>query len=160
MRYVFLFLSVELIAFCSGAKNIGGSLTSIRFKENGFLGNEVVKQDYIIDVPKGGKLHKRKNGDSFQEYIIVYNDSSIVYIMNDAWGGSRLNYQNRYKSGILSINKAGDSDTVTIGGMQENGKYWKEYFAGNIEVGYVNADDNRKNQFENSILSLKRRNGD
>ena len=96
-------LTLSLLSCINTRKLIEGC-DVVRFKEKAQEGNSSLL-DYLLDVPIGGYLKKIKTGGSFVEYRIEYKDSSIIYIMNDNWGGSRLNYENRYNSNIKAINK-------------------------------------------------------
>lgn len=113
-------------------------------------------QDYLLDIPKGGILTKVNTGDYFREYRIKYPDSSIIYIMNDSRGGSRLNLINRFEKNIKAIIRRAESDTLDFGGIQKDGKHWKEKFVGEIVVGYVNAMPDSIEKFEKALSSLRK----
>ena len=112
---------------------------------------------FYIDVPKNGKLKKEKDytGDFHTEYRIIYPDSSVVYITNDTWNGSRLNYENLMQIGVDSYSKEHLYDTLKYEGVQNDGLYWKDYVLGEIVVGYVNCPKRKKNEYDNVINTLR-----
>ncbi|MBS1733766.1 MAG: hypothetical protein JST02_10770, partial [Bacteroidetes bacterium] len=87
----------------------------LRFRENFFYANHNIVQDYSMRIPKGGNLTKGNydlTGDYHIEYRIAYLDSSILYIGNSNWSGSKLNTVNRVEAGIIGINKKNENDTL------------------------------------------------
>ena len=128
----------------------------IKFKEKLYIGGKTISQAYLISVPKGGILRKVPTGDSFKEYRISFSDSSIVYITNDNWSGSRLNFENRYNNNIKTINKKSENDTLILVGVQGNGRLWKEKFVGDIVVGYFNVKPEEKEKFDQSLSTVRK----
>jgi hypothetical protein len=153
IKYIIL---ISCFLSCTSSKRLIHDYDIIRFKERVPAGNKSVLQDYLLDVPKGGTIKKINSGDNYKEYRIEYPDSSIIYIMNDKWSGSRLNFSNRYEMNIKAINRKSDQDTLAIGGIQKDKRHWKEKFAGEIVVGYVNAIPNNVEKYEIALSSLRK----
>ena len=145
MKKINTFLLFFLIS-CRSA-NMHDDYSLIRFKEKLINGKNEKLQDYIIEVPKGGRLIKADyefTGDFHMEYRIYYSDSSIFYIGNSNWTGSKLNIANRFNIGIEGINKKHENDSLYFSGIQKDGRYWKEEFLGDIIVGYINVNPEKK----------------
>ena len=144
---------------CGSSKRlINEDYSRIRFNEKVASGSTSKTQDYIFEVPKGGKLSKGSydfTGDYHTEYRIMYPDSSILYIGNDNWSGSKLNVINRVEAGIRGINKRNENDSLYFEGVQKNGRYWKENFLGDIIVGYVNVKQEDKEKYDKSVQSIR-----
>lgn len=147
---VFCFVS------CISSKKLIDGYEVIRYKERSPYVPEYKLQEYLLDVPKGGKLTKANAGDYCREYRVSYSDSSVLYIINDRDAGSRLNYENRFKKNIKSIIRDPQSDSLVIAGVQEDGRYWKEKYVGEMVVGYVNAKAGQLPAYENSLLTLRK----
>ena len=152
----YFIVTFYLLSCASSKKSIDG-YDLVRFKEKIFSESKSVIQDYLLDVPKSGELKKINTGDSFIEYRVQYKDSSVIYILNDGLSGSRLNYENRYNNNIKAVNRKSNYDTLTFGGTQKNGNYWKESFLGEIVIGYANAKPTKKEEFEKSLLTLRKK---
>ena len=120
---------------------------------------EEVKKSFFMDVPKGGKLDNREvlTGDYHSEYRMVYEDSSILYITNDEWRGSALNFQNLADVGINGYNKEHLLDTLNNQGKQKDGNYWREVVLGEIVVGYVNVPPDKQELFNKALSSIRRK---
>lgn len=146
-------LLISCFFSCVSSRKLIDGYSVIRYKEHIGVSSEI--QDYLLDVPKGGRLIKQNSGDGYRQYVVQFSDSSIVYIMNDSWSGSRLNIQNRYNSNIMSINRKSNSDTLIFSGKQKNGNYWKEKILGKIVVGYVNVNPSEKQVYDTSIESIR-----
>jgi hypothetical protein len=147
-----------LVSCNSSKKLINSEYLVIRFNEKLPDRNKTIVQDYHLEVPVGGKLIKGKNdftGDYHSEYRIIYADSSILYIGNDNWHGSRLNIVNRANKGIRGINKQYVTDSLYFEGVQFDGKYWKENILNDIVVGYVNVKPDEKSKYDKATHSVK-----
>lgn len=120
--------------------------------------SETKERTYILEIPKRGKIDKNAvlTGDYKSEYRIIYPDSSIIYITNDEWNGSRLNIQNRMAIGINGYTKKTLTDTIEVHGVQENGRYWKELILNDIVVGYYNLPEEHKQLFDEVLTKIKR----
>ena len=139
-------------------KIINAEYQIVRFKEKIPNKGELKVQDYLFDVLRGGKLIKGKHdftGSNYAEYRIIYPDSSILYIGNDTWHGSRLNLNNRVGKGINGINRKNLTDSLYFEGVQLDGRYWKENILNDIFVGYVNVKPDEKRKYDEAIKSVR-----
>lgn len=117
-----------------------------------------MKKTYHIKVPLGGDLNRDViTGDFHTEYRIIYPDSSIIYITNDEGRGSPLNFENLYNIGIQDYHKQHLLDTLNYEGQQDDGRFWKVNVVGEIVVGYLNVIEEKKQQFDESLFSLRER---
>lgn len=111
-----------------------------------------------IEVMKGFKKKKVvKHG--FCEYQLWYKDSSVFYVSTDIYSGSRLNYENLYQIGIDTYAKSrslNPVDTILNSGEQINDHYWLEYVMGDVVIGYVNVNSEKKKIYDQLMKSLKR----
>ncbi len=118
------------------------------------------KEDKVFAVllPKAGKKKKYYPhfGEIYTEYRIYYGDSSVFYISNDIWKGSRLNSENLYKAGIRGHTKKRLFDTVSYYGLQGNGRYWEEAMLGEVVLGYSNVPISRKEEFDKAVSSVRK----
>lgn len=158
MKYCHFILALIIFSCSSNKKLVTDDYIMVQFKEKFHYGNKTVVQDYTLAVPKGGRLTKGRydfTGDHHTEYRILYPDSSIIYIGNNNWSGSKLNIINRVESGIRGINKKHVNDSLYFEGTQKSGKYWKENFLGDIVVGYVNVKPEAKENYDVSLRSVR-----
>lgn len=119
-----------------------------------------LKRNYFIDVPKGGKLLKGDaliTGDYHTEYRLTYPDSSIIYITNNEWRGSSLNFVNLSEVGITGYTKEHLLDTLDNSGKQRDGKYWREHVVGQVVVGYINVPPDKKSEYDKALATLRRK---
>ncbi|NJY61897.1 hypothetical protein HC174_03890 [Salinimicrobium sp. CDJ15-81-2] len=112
---------------------------------------------YVISVPRKYKLIKEDFNPEYKEIIYEYKDSIKFYITDDTFGGSSLNGDNKLRSGITSISRTDLNDTTKMGGVQQDGRYWKEYILGDVVVGYLNVPENRKEEFDLTLQSINRK---
>jgi len=153
VKYFLLILMTSTILYCHPTKNRSTEWNTLKYKADFVDGSNMIKKEYCIRVPKGGKVLKETSlftGDFHTEWRILYPDSSIFYINNNEWSGSVLNYPNRLKIGISGYTKKHLSDTLIHSGSV-NGLSWKECVIGDIVLGYVEASSSRKEQFDFSI---------
>lgn len=95
-------------------------------------------------------------GNSFEEYRVVFSDSSIIYLNNDEMSGSPLNFNNRYKLGITSYNRKQLLDTLDNFGQQSDGRYWREKILGDVVVGYINVREGNRAGYDSILATLTR----
>lgn len=158
MRNITLGLVLLMFSCTTSKKLVGDGLETIRFKEKTSYGSKLIEQDYILKVPLHGVLRKEQGypgDDYYVEYRITYSDSSVLYIGNNTWSGSRLNYKNHYDEGINAIRRERRDDSLYFGGLQKDGRYWKENFLGSIVVGYVNVKEEEKEKYDKSVQSVR-----
>jgi hypothetical protein len=110
---------------------------------------------YSFSIPSGGKIQKNptyKRTGHTEEYRVLYNDSSVVYIIDDNVNGANINLVNCWGNGHAPSKKY--LDTVNYEGQQHNGKYWRQSFVGPIVVGYINVSKENKELFDNALLTI------
>lgn len=108
-----------------------------------------------MDIPNG--FEKREfNGFHFGENGVAfkYLDGSELYISNAFYDGTTINIKNRYYSNKPRI---ADADTVDGFGVQENKLFWRELIVGKVVVGYLNVPLDKKEQYDKSLLTLRRK---
>ena len=157
MKITLLFISITLAVSCS-SQNLG--VKTIEYKGIFPEESKNPNRSYLLDVPKGGKLLKgdaRITGDYHTEYRITYPDSSVLYITNNEWGGSRLNSNNLYAIGITGYSKKHLLDTLNNEGKQPDQKYWRECIMGDIVIGYVNVPFSKKGEYDKVLSTLRRK---
>lgn len=157
MKTLVIFIAIIAINGCSGYKDLKITTTNILDFRNCELAEK--NYNYIeVELPKGFKK-KQTNIEGFCEYRFSYKDKSVIYITTNIYKGSRLNYGNLYKIGIDGYNhrKTYMSDTIKNNGKNSQNLYWLEHILGDIVVGYVDIPENRKEEFDKIILSIKRK---
>jgi hypothetical protein len=159
MKY-FFFIIIILSGFaCATNRKVSGTMKDVVwFKAKLPYGTRTITQYYKLTVPRGGKLKKGSydfTGDYHLEYRIVYPDSSILYIGNDNWRGSKLNVVNRVSIGVRAISRKNEHDSLFFDGIQSNGRCWRENILGDIIVGYVNVHADDKAKYEQSVQSVR-----
>lgn len=158
MKYFVIFVSLIFLHSCSGNRSVSvDSYETIRYKESKIDGNKSIRLDYLFNIPKGGSIYKEyaPPGDRYYvEYRVSYADSAIIYISNNNWNGSRINYKNRYDIGTKDIVRK-ENDTLYLGGVQKNGKYWKENISNEITVGYFGVSKAGKEKFDKALNSVR-----
>ena len=152
-KYILLIFTMSMMLCCHSTKDISIGWITLKYKANFVDGSKMIKKEYCIRVPKGGKVLKESSlytGDFHIEWRILYPDSSIFYINNNEWSGSVLNYPNLLNIGISGYTKNHLLDTLIHFGNNK-GLLWKECVIGDIVLGYVKASSFRSNQFDISI---------
>ena len=108
-----------------------------------------------VEVP-GNYVDEARSNDVHNNLFVksvIYSDSSQFYISNNL-SGSVKNFHNRVDYNMPMVERENILDTLVLKGLDENGLYWKEVFIGEVVVGYLKANENRKGQFEYAINSL------
>ena len=153
MKIHYLVLAICFISAC----NSQSRLIKYRghFAEEGSV--KLSKKVYYLEIPKGGKVDKRPTltGDYHNELRISFPDSSIIYITNNVWLGSSLNYANRMSDGDSGYTKEHLNDSIWSDGTQIDGKYWCEHVLGNIVVGYINVRAEKKERYDNYLKTIR-----
>lgn len=107
-------------------------------------------------IPKGFNKEIIEAGQD-TEYRFLYSDSSLIYI-TDEKGTPIINYKN-IDSDSIAIQKSFlalmENDTLTLQGQDKSGKYWKNKKLKEISIGYLNVPENRKEDFDKAISSIK-----
>lgn len=131
---------------CSSLKN----MQKISFKYNDLY----ERHKLILSIPQNYSLQRIKaDGEAGTENRYWYKDSAVIYI-SDFKGGGSLNYNNiRKQEGAYA--KRFESDTVSLSGMNESGKYWKEVKYHSLYYGYSNVEADEKKSFDQAIFSLR-----
>jgi hypothetical protein len=138
-KYIIVFLFVS----CSTTKN----MTHVKY--NSYVGNTALK--LRMEIPKGYKQIILERGTDLEKQY-WYPDSSVIYITSDLI--SYLNNDN-----IRATGRSGDRDflldSLTLGGIDKNGLYWKDIKMKKMCVGYVSVPKSKKKQFEDALKSIK-----
>jgi len=151
MKKVILFL-VVLFFSC----NLNKGFIDVKYK--GYFKMMSNKEyTYRYSLNKGFVIRETQ-GDEWRQIEYIYGDNSIFYISNEDDNMS-LNYEN-----IKAIKETSDQasiafferDTITLYGVDNDGKFWKNKYDGEINIGYLNASDSRKEEFEKVISTLIR----
>lgn len=153
---IFIFFLIFIMASCSTNRRQNNRKLFLDFEAC-----ELTEKQYKIieiEVPSNYKLESSV-ADGFCEYRINYSDKSILYISTDIYRGSRLNYQNLYDKGIdgYSNRKTIMNDTIKNSGKNKDDLYWLEYIYGDVVIGYTNATEIRKVEFDKVLMTLKRK---
>lgn len=107
----------------------------------------------IVQVPNGFSLTKIYTGGEGEEHRYRYSDSSLIYI-SDAKGNTTVNEQLiRQQDGAYSRKFL--SDSIMLKGTDEKGNYWQEVKYKGILYGYSNVPPEKKQLYDNAMLSVK-----
>ncbi len=112
---------------------------------------------YKATIKLGYKVKNLSGGIEWTEYQYVYLDNSIFYI-SDEDGNTSVNYYNIRNDSLQSqksIFAFPLQDTVTLYGKDLSGKFWKNKYDGEVNVGYLNVPLERKKEFDNIIKTMK-----
>ena len=123
---------------------------TVSFKTHNDKGESFI---YSLVLPKGYKLTKLSfENENVQTY--TYADSSRIFF-SDNLAPSAF-YKDAYKKYGKDINLAFlSSDTITIAGQDEEGRYWKTRKDFNVVYGFTQVPADKLNQFENIVNSFK-----
>ena len=112
------------------------------------------KSNIEMYIPKDYKSKAYiENWEGLPEKRFWYADSGVLYICDDK-GGSWLNYNNIVsQQGALS--KKIIYDTLTLQGIDKDGKYWKEIKLDRISLGYSRIPKERKDEFDKAVDNWK-----
>jgi hypothetical protein len=150
------FLFLYLFLGCTANKKVASDFDRVNYNGYFIVNGKTVEKSFQLKIPNGGVLQKLRDMDGYDEYRINYSDSSVIYITNNSWSGSRLNYKNRFDAGIKTISRS-ENDTLRINGVQQNGRLWEERFVGQVVVGYVNLKPKNKTVFDEALSTLQER---
>lgn len=103
----------------------------------------------ILKIPKGYVFTHVGWESLYDGY--EYKDSSVLYITDRYNAG--INRNNIKEAGLeAALFKAKmENDTVTFGGIDQNGLYWKYSALGVYGIGYKNVKQERKEEFDKII---------
>lgn len=108
----------------------------------------------ILFIPRYYSLQRiEAGGEDGVERRYWYRDSSVIYISTFR-GGSSLNYENIRKQEAAYSKRFG-FDTITLSGVNDSGKYWKEVKYYNLYYGYANVKEEEKKYFDQAISSIQ-----
>lgn len=149
--------SIIVLLFFASCMNEYSRITFTHYSSDSTEQNKYI---YTSKVPKGFTLKTYKaDGESGIENQYLYSDSSMLYISDF---GSSLNEQNIRNEGYASkkfeyIMQEGSStyDTLILSGKNANGLYWKEIVMGNLYIGYLNVNLEKKSAFDNALETFK-----
>lgn len=145
MRPFNLILLILLFASCA---------TSSKAKRIKFKYYEGVRShEVIVQVPNGFRLTKIYTGGEGKEHRYWYSDSSLIYL-SDAKGSTSVNEQLiRQQEGAYSRKFL--SDSIMLTGTDEKGNHWQEVKYKGILYGYSNVPPEKKQLYDNAMLSIK-----
>lgn len=139
---------------CGSHKNLGKDYEVVKLN---FADCTVISEGYqflTLNMPAPFVLEKSTR-EGLCEFVFRYpQQSGIAYVSSDVWYGSALNFDNRMKIGHDAYTKESTMDTILLGGIQDNGRYWVERIIGDYMVGYVNTDSVLKEKFEVAFASI------
>jgi hypothetical protein len=120
--------------------------------------NNSKRFDYVyrIHILKGFEIKEVHGGNEWIEKAFIYPDRATIYISNEP-GNTSLNYKNIRNDEMqsdLSIRAFFSNDTITLKGKDKNGRFWKNVFDGNVNVGYLNVPKERMDEFDGFIKSI------
>ena len=139
MKRNFYIAVILAVIGCKTSRYEGASTITLNFEDCGpGLGYSKIE----LSVPKKYTLSKTVDDHGFCEYRFTSPKGVILYISSNVYYGSALNYENRFGADVITYsgNRSLD-DSITNGGMQDNGQYWLEWVKGNYVLGYVNQPD-------------------
>lgn len=133
--------------------SINKDIISLKFK--GYSNSKKEKYSYNINLPKGYVLKEILGGNEWTEKQCVYPDGSIIYINNEG-GAPSINYKN-IENDKEAMKKSLEviSDTLTLYGIDNEGKYWKNLKKDDINFGYLNVTNEKKKEFDKILSTLK-----
>lgn len=151
MKKVILFLII-LSFSCSSNKEF----INVKYRGNfRFFANKNYTYKYALNK---GFTVRETQGDEWRQIEYIYPDNAIFYISNED-DNTSLNYENIRETKELSdksIIAFFARDTITLYGVHKNGKFWKNKYDGEVNIGYLNASDSRKKEFEKVISTIVR----
>lgn len=159
MKRILICVLISYFAFSCKSSDVQG-FSNVTYKSNFQTASSekpFEKRVYRMSIPKGYNLDKDDYNPEYKEIVYNYDDSSRIYITDNALGGSSLNGDNKMAQGINSIKRKSLNDSLYMKGMQKDGKYWKENILNDIVIGYLNVPKERKADFDKAIASLVRK---
>ena len=157
MKKTVVYLLVGCLAYCCATTQIEG-FKYIKYTSE-FQTSSVEKpfkvKTYTMFIPKGFTIDKEDFNPEYKEVVYNYPNSIKVYITDNTLGGSSLNGDNKLDKGITTIRRENMQDSIYMSGQQKDNKYWKENILNDIVVGYLNVPENRKEEFDKAMASLK-----
>jgi hypothetical protein len=149
MKNIYLVLIIIFFS-CASKKD----LTIIKY--NGYSNSKKQNYSYKINIKKGFKIKEIHGGNEWIQKEYIYVDNSTFYISNED-GNTSLNYNNirndKFQSD-KSIMAFSSNDTITLQGIDKNGKYWKNKYDGEVNIGYLNIPKEKKEEFDKIISSV------
>ena len=141
MKQLYLLIILLILIGCGATKRIN-------FQTDTFMSNGL-KENFEISVPSDYV----KATSNLEIYILkkwIYEKNGLLYISLDISFADSPNIQNWMKCSDASTAKK------CTEGVDDDGKYWKELLIDNLVVGYKDVPMERKNEFDNAILSMKK----
>lgn len=107
------------------------------------------KIHYQMRIPKG-YIVKIMNYENERAKVFLYSDSSRFFFSDNTKPSAF--YPDAYKKYGKDINiKFLSTDTITINGVDEAGKFWKERKAKIVVYGYMKVPIEKKEEFDSII---------
>jgi len=158
MRLIKIFISTLLIAGACSKYVVQTSVgfSKVNFKSLEYVDGNPLEVSYHMEIPRGYKTVDASTNHS-REKRFLYEDGSVIYMTDDEWRGSGLNFENLASIGISSYHKNNVFDTLNNEGQQKNGSYWREYVAGQVVVGYTNLSSDKKKIYDQALATLRRK---
>jgi hypothetical protein len=139
---LFFFHIVLFNSACTSFKSIDCTISDERY------------QNIKMYIPRYKKSQTiLAGGEAGKDCIFWYKDSCAIYV-SYASDGATLNYENiRNQSG--SYGKRFIADSILLEGVDQFGKYWKEYKKDRIFIGYYRVNSHNKNEFDKALQSFE-----
>lgn len=145
MRLFNLILLILLFESCT----VSNKVRRVKFRYFEGMKSHTV----IMQVPNEFILTKISTGGEGQEHRYWYSDSSLIYI-SDANGNTTINERLiRLQDGAYSRKFL--SDSIILSGTDEKGYYWQEVKYKGVLYGYSNVSPEKKQLYDNAMLSIK-----
>lgn len=144
------YLSLFMLFSCHSQKG----LVAVKYKE--FSNKSKKEFTYVAYLKKGYKAKILSGGNEWTEKSFKYLDGSLFYISNEE-GKPTIYYDEKVIDDIIIKKFTGAfflSDTITLQGIDRNGKYWKNKYDGEVNIGYMNISKEKKEEFDKIISSI------
>ncbi|MEO8235467.1 MAG: hypothetical protein ABI549_08650 [Flavobacterium sp.] len=125
-----------------------GTTKKVYFKSDTFKSKGSLENFEIIIPRDYANL-----SSSSQNYILKkwsYTDDSFIYISFDVSFADSPNKENWMKCSDA------EKGIKCTDGIDFNGKHWKEIVSNDLVIGYKNVPNERKEEFDKALLSLKK----
>lgn len=143
------YISSLILLSCATTKD----LTTVSFKTYDNLTKK--NYSYKVSIPNGFTIKEIESGNEWREKRCQYSDNLIFYI-NDENSIPSINYKNiEADKDNMTKYLTSKNDTLTIWGIDKQGRYWKNKKWKNINLGYLNVPKERRNEFDKAISTLR-----
>ena len=143
MKWLILFFVLSSVIVSCVSQKV------VRFKSDTFKSSGS-QSEFEISVPRDFKEVKKKliEPDILKQFESKWS-SAIIYISLDITFSNSPNKMNWLKCSLPSESKK------CTEGVQDDGNYWREIVSNGLVIGYYDVPINRKDEFDEFLLSLK-----